>query len=56
MRDGVRRGEEGAIEPPSTLADEFGQRVWYVSLADRALDVAEDPELKCQKHVATIEV
>ena len=44
MRDGVRRGEEGAIEPPSTLADEFGQRVWYVSLADRTLDVAKDPE------------
>lgn len=50
VRDGVRRGEERAVEPAPALRDELGQRVGDVSLADRGLDVFEDPIGVCFRY------
>ena len=44
VRDGVGAGEEGPVEPPAPLADELGDGVGDVGLADGAFDVFEDPE------------
>ena len=43
VRDGVRRGEERAVEPATALANELWKRFWNVRLRDRALDIFEDP-------------
>lgn len=43
VRDRVRRGEERAVQPPPALADKLGKRVGHVGLADRALDVPQNP-------------
>ena len=43
VRDGVGAGEEGPVEPPAPLADELGDGVGDVGLADGAFDVFEDP-------------
>ena len=44
VRDGVGAGEEGPVEPPAPLANELGDGVGDVGLADGAFDVFEDPE------------
>ena len=41
--NGVRRREERAIQPPTTLADELRKCLWHISLRDSALDVLQDP-------------
>jgi hypothetical protein len=43
MRDSVCSSEKRAIQPPTTLNDEFRKCIRYIRLANRTLNILKDP-------------
>jgi hypothetical protein len=43
MSDGIRCGKERAVQPSAPLNDKLRKSVWNIRLADRALDILENP-------------